>query len=264
MQKQSFGEALREAREAQGVSMRGLATAADMDPAYLSRLENGKTGEPRQETVEKLAIGLCDEAGLPAEECGTLKRRLLVAAGHLQPKEDLLDDLADRFAARLRDAGWPESKIDETLARVPLATMRAVLLGEEPLEVGFAADYSAAEVEERLAQGEDVLGFSLSADEAISEPLQEAMSLRERRRARKPTMRKTATGDSAASYLDKHATEFATSRRIRREQSLPKPPRVIRAGSHAAIHVEKDITRDQENQLRLLARLIASLLQENK
>jgi transcriptional regulator with XRE-family HTH domain len=38
MENQSFGEYLREIREKKGISMRSLATSADMDPAYLSRL----------------------------------------------------------------------------------------------------------------------------------------------------------------------------------------------------------------------------------
>ena len=44
MGNQAFGNLLRDIREQQGISMRALAKSADMDPAYLSRIENGKTG----------------------------------------------------------------------------------------------------------------------------------------------------------------------------------------------------------------------------
>ena len=64
----------------------------------------------------------------------------------------LIDDLSERFAARLRDQGFPETGIDEALALVPLPTMRAVLLGEEKLEIGKFEDYSKSI--HRLTTGE--------------------------------------------------------------------------------------------------------------
>ena len=259
MQKQSFGEVLRDAREAQGVSMRGLAAAADMDPAYLSRLENGKTGEPRQETVEKLAQALCAEAGLAGDACAQLSRRLLEAAGHLQPKEELLDDLADRFAARLREQGWPEAHIDSTLAQVPLATMRAVLLGEEPLEIGLAHDYSQAELDARRAAGEQVLAFSIAdLESAELQPDRDIAVVHHFRLD--PASH--SISDTAANYLERHAAAFASNRRMRRQQSRPQATRVFRAGTTARIEVESALSKDQEQQLRLIARLVASVLQE--
>ena len=77
MKERSFGEFLREIREKNRISMRTLAHTADMDPAYLSRIENGKTGAPKRETVERLAQALCAEQALEHGDCERLTRRLL-------------------------------------------------------------------------------------------------------------------------------------------------------------------------------------------
>ena len=253
--KQSFGELLRELRESFGISMRGLATSADMDPAYLSRMETGKSGDPKAETVERLAEALSDSQQLASSDGERLKRRLLVASGHLQNREALIDDLAERFAARLRDEGFPEEKIDEALARVPLATMRAVLLGEEKLEIGYAADYSSDELWARKDAGEDIFDFNLGSQQARTREM--------RRQTVEPVKQPRAkTADSATSYLDRHAEDFATYRRQRRAQSSRPRGRVIRAGREAEIRVHRSLTKEQEHQLRLMAKLIDTILEE--
>ena len=250
MQKQSFGEILREAREARGISMRGLATAADMDPAYLSRLENGKTGDPKQETVEKLGQALCGEADLDAGDCEKLNRRLLVAAGHLQPKEDLLDDLEDRFAARLRDEGFPESHIDSALARIPLATMRKVMLGEEKLEIASWGDIPMSAIQAREDAGEDVVAFSVDPSMSGLSDKEESFDL------------PSGTAESASDYISRHEQEFVRNRRIRQARSRSGPRRSFRAGKAAVIQVNKDLDKHQEQQLKQIARLIDTILQE--
>ena len=52
--------------------MRLLAVSAEMDPAYLSRMENGKSGTPKEETVERLADALCEAKQLPPAEARTV------------------------------------------------------------------------------------------------------------------------------------------------------------------------------------------------
>lgn len=53
-----IGRRLRELRTAQGLSYRQLAQRAGVSDAHISDLENGKTGNPTQETILKLAKGL--------------------------------------------------------------------------------------------------------------------------------------------------------------------------------------------------------------
>jgi len=242
MKNQLFGDLLREVRGVKDTSLRALAVAADMDPAYLSRLETGKTGSPKPETVEKLAKALCDVQGLGADECERQKRRLMVAAGLMPGKEELLDDLSERFAALLRDKGIPEPAIDSYLAQVPLATMRAVLLGEEPLEVGNASDFSQNEIEARKNFGEEVY-FAQSGVKSED-----------------PMPYETGT-ESAADYLDRHASQFVDQRRARREKGVGTTRR-IRAGRHAMIEIDKPLTKVQEQQLKHISRLIDSLLRD--
>lgn len=241
-----FGETLRELREARDISLRALADAAGMDPAYLSRIENGKTGVPKKATVERLARALCEQQDLFGEECKQLERQLLGAADHLQSREDLIDDLADRFGARLREQGFPENLIDDALARVPLATMRKVLLGEEKLEIGHAADYTPEQIRARREAGEEVVDFDRPALASVAED-RPAYSLRE---------------DSAMNYLDRHAQEFTTHRRERRARARRDEGKRLRAGPAAEIRLLRNPNPDQERQLRLIAKLIESILEE--
>jgi transcriptional regulator with XRE-family HTH domain len=246
MEKQPFGETLREIREKSGISMRGLAEAVDMDPAYLSRLENSKRGIPKSETVEKLAQGLCDQQNLDTRQCDHLKRQLLVEAGHLQDQEELIDDLSERFADRLRTEGLPEANIDETLTKVSLATMRAVLLGKENLEIDMLWNYSPGQIAARKEAGEEVhtLHKSIHSD-LLSSRINSDTPL-----------------SGASEYLDRHASEFATHRLKHRTMSKSGRPRMIQAGRDAQINISKSMTKDQEKQLRLIAKLIENLLEE--
>jgi len=245
MLKKSFGELLRETREDLGISMRSLASAAEMDPAYLSRIENGKTGAPKQETVERLADALCKEHQLEKVDCERLARQLLVAADHLQEGEELINDLSDRFSDLLRDEGFPEERIDEAIARVPLATMRKVLLGEEKLEIGYWPEMALEEVQARMDAGEEVIAFDQMT---IPEPLL--------------SMGPAKSTRSASSYLDQHAEDFAIQRKQKRASSVEAPRKIIRAGTEAEIHLRRPVNKEQEQQLRLIAKLITTILEE--
>ncbi len=245
MHKKPFGELLREIREDLRISMRSLASSADMDPAYLSRIENGKTGAPKRETVERLADALCKEQQLGHVDCERLTRQLLVSAEHRQEGEELIDDLANSFSDRLRDEGFPEEKIDEAMARVPLATMRKVLLGEEKLHIASQAEISSKEVQARMDAGEEVIAFDQLSIPAVS-----------------ASMPPNKIGETASSYLDQHARDFATQRRQKRASSSQEARKIIRAGSEAEIHLQRPVNKEQEQQLRLIAKLITTILEE--
>jgi|TARA_B100000959_G_scaffold265040_1_gene306140 transcriptional regulator with XRE-family HTH domain len=248
MEEMLFGKYLRKIREAKQISLRSLAESAEMDPAYLSRLENGKSGAPKLETVEKLASALCEQQGLSMEDCSSLTRRLLVKAGHLQDQEDLIDDLTERFATRLRDEGFPEENIDEALTRISLPTMRAVLLGKEKLEIGSVGSYSNVELRERKDAGEEVVRF--------------ASSISPKSRSTDGATSSETTEKSASEYLDHHAEEFTSRRQQRRQTEKHDQPKILSAGNDAQIRVNKKVRKSQEKQLRLIARLIATILEE--
>lgn len=73
-QAESLGEFLREKREAKGMSGREAARRADIDEAYLRKLERGANSNPGIEVLQRLAVALdfdLNEAfevlGVPAE-----------------------------------------------------------------------------------------------------------------------------------------------------------------------------------------------------
>lgn len=81
----SFGEILRKIRETRG-TLRGVAQTLDLDPGYLSRLENDKyTFNPSRDFIHKIAEKLeCSD-----EE----KNQLLAEAGRLdKDMEDIARD----------------------------------------------------------------------------------------------------------------------------------------------------------------------------
>jgi len=51
----SIGPKLRELRMIQGLSLRKTASLSGISPAYLSRIESGKIGPPKPETLKSLA-----------------------------------------------------------------------------------------------------------------------------------------------------------------------------------------------------------------
>ena len=51
----SFGETIREMRQAQGMGLRTAATRLGISPAYLSRIERGKERPPKPELVKRVA-----------------------------------------------------------------------------------------------------------------------------------------------------------------------------------------------------------------
>lgn len=61
-----FGAALREAREAAGLSQRALAKKVGRDGTEISRWENGKADPPNQTTIAALDAVLGTDGGLVA------------------------------------------------------------------------------------------------------------------------------------------------------------------------------------------------------
>ena len=156
MKTTGFGYFLRDTRENAKISLRRLAQATKLDPAYLSRLERELNPAPRQEVIERFAKALCDLQNLPIAECEKLKRDLLDSAGQLSGDADLIEDLKQRFAERLREKGTPESFIVDAVNKVSLEDMDSVLSGKESLEIASEGDYSIEEIIERQLLGENM------------------------------------------------------------------------------------------------------------
>ena len=75
----AFGEVLKRIRTKAKISQYGLATDAQVDPAYVWRLEKGERSNPRRDTILRLGSALMNSSGKI-----TLKDvdRLMKAAGY--------------------------------------------------------------------------------------------------------------------------------------------------------------------------------------
>jgi transcriptional regulator with XRE-family HTH domain len=60
----SFGDAIREMREAQSLGLRVAAERLSISPAYLSRIERGRERPPKPELVKRIARLLGGDADL--------------------------------------------------------------------------------------------------------------------------------------------------------------------------------------------------------
>lgn len=72
MLSENFGTELKAIRVERGLSLRAVGEAADLDHAYVSRLESGDCDSPSEDTLAKLsaALGvmLCAGCGLPLKK----------------------------------------------------------------------------------------------------------------------------------------------------------------------------------------------------
>lgn len=84
-----FGNALREARLAKGLSLRAVEEATGISNAYLSQLESGKVKQPSPVTLHDLS-----------ELYGVSYANLMVLAGYPVPSRKKMDPDADRILAR--------------------------------------------------------------------------------------------------------------------------------------------------------------------
>lgn len=131
-----FARALAKEREGASLTLRQLSEASGLDHGYLSRLEKGKTKQPRRSTVISVADAiarLTDRADLVATQ-ERLRRLLLQAAGLSEPSKSVTDDIKRRFAIRLKEEGLQPRQVEVALQRVTLTTMQRVLSGDEPIE----------------------------------------------------------------------------------------------------------------------------------
>ena len=241
MNTKGFGYNLRSIRANSKISMRRLAQETQLDPGYLSRVEREMNPAPRVGIVQRIAKALCDLQNLSMAECEKLKRDLLDSAGHLTNNADLIDDLKQRFAERLRDQGLAEPYIIDAVKHVSLDTMDRVLSGKEMLEIADTDSISLNEIKERESKGEEV--HSLKITEA---PVSNSRS-------------------SARGYINENLNKFKATGHA--HSSLPPRRRggdvkktKFRAGSQAFIEVDGDLTSHQEELLRSLANTVRSIL----
>jgi transcriptional regulator with XRE-family HTH domain len=102
-----FGRKLRELRAAKGMTLKQMAAALHVTPAYLSALENGRRGKPRKGLVMQVAAAL----GIIWDDAEDLvrlarlsdPRRRVDTAGLSPTATELANRLADDIA-RLSDA----------------------------------------------------------------------------------------------------------------------------------------------------------------
>lgn len=166
-----FGSFLRNQRKANQITLRQLSADTGLDQPYLSRLERGHSPVPKPNRVNQIAESLCRNQGLSTGECNILKRQVLQQAGYLSKDEDLLTDLSNRFADKLRAMNIDEAYIVDALQKVPIDQMRKVLLGEEPLEVRNFYNVSNKEIETRQSHGEQVIALGRETHSSVDEQI---------------------------------------------------------------------------------------------
>ncbi|MAM95882.1 helix-turn-helix transcriptional regulator [Parvibaculum sp.] len=109
-----FGRKLRELRAARGLTMKEMAEALRVTPAYLSALEHGKRGRPSWRLVQAI-IGYFNVIWDEAEELERLARlshpRIVLDTSDLAPQAT---ELANRLAEEI--AGLGQAEIAEMLA----------------------------------------------------------------------------------------------------------------------------------------------------
>jgi transcriptional regulator with XRE-family HTH domain len=109
-----FGLKIRELRKHHRVSMKDMAAAIGVTPAYLSALEHGHRGLPSWYLVQRI-IAYFNVIWDEAEEITRLARishpRVVVDTSGLSPKAT---ELANRLAERI--SGMDEAELDRHLA----------------------------------------------------------------------------------------------------------------------------------------------------
>ena len=227
----NFGAFLRqirlaEIRESVKTSLRKLAEEAELDPAYLSRIERGEIQRPGRETIEKIAAALCRINELQEADCEELNRQLLIKAKYKLSIDELglkpHQSIEDLFAQRLRDGGVAEPFVLEAKKNVSPDQMTKVLSGELPININ------------------NIDG----ASNKIS-----------------PDFSSIPVEDSDSDYINK-ISNFIIRDAPQRSQRVEE--RKVRAGARAFIQVDGELTTSQEEQIRALTALLRSILKINK
>ncbi|ACB96675.1 helix-turn-helix domain-containing protein [Beijerinckia indica] len=116
-----FGEKLRQLRAAKGVSLKTMAAALGVSPAYLSALEHGKRGQPTYFFVQRTILFfniIWDEAEELVHLAQLSNPRVAIDTAGLSPRAT---EFANRLARQI-------DKLDES----QLATLLALLPREGP------------------------------------------------------------------------------------------------------------------------------------
>ena len=245
MESKSFGITLREIREDGNISLRSLAKESGVDAAYLSRVERELNPAPKAEVIQKIADALCQIMQLDTANCEKLKRNLLESSEQLANYSDLIRDLKHRFADRLRDEGVNESYIIDAIKKVSLESMENVLSGDEPLKIATEQSYFKDLVDEMHSPGEEVhklqMGYVFDDEKLIP--------------------------DSASDYINRNANSFnaaprESSKPLYAAKLKPTNKSTFKAGSRAVIEVDGSVNPSQEEQLKLIANLVQSILKD--
>lgn len=108
-----FGARLREIREARGMTLKSMAAAIGVSPAYLSALEHGRRGRPTWDLLQRI-IGHLNIIWDEAEELERLADlshpRIVIDTEGLSPKAT---ELANRLAERID--GLDEGTLDRLI-----------------------------------------------------------------------------------------------------------------------------------------------------
>lgn len=111
-----FGQKLRDLRAARRVTLKDMAAALRVTPAYLSALEHGRRGRPSWRLVQAI-IGYFNVIWDEAEEIERLARishpRIVIDTSGLDPRAT---ELANRLAEEIAHLSGPE--IDRLLALI--------------------------------------------------------------------------------------------------------------------------------------------------
>jgi transcriptional regulator with XRE-family HTH domain len=246
MKSKSFGSTLREIREDGSISLRSLAKEAEVDAAYLSRVERELNPAPKAEVIQKIAETLCQIMELDTANCEKLKRTLLESSEQLVGHADLIRDLKHRFADRLRDEGVEETYIIDAIKKVSLESMENVLSGKEPLKIARQKSFSKQIIKEMKSPNEEVQML-----ENVSYGVNSFDS------------------DSASDYINHNAKSFNLNLQesikassLARPKLQPPKKSTFKAGPRAVIEIDGKLSPSQEEQLKTIADLVQSILKE--
>ncbi|CAI9414843.1 hypothetical protein ANOBCDAF_03312 [Pleomorphomonas sp. T1.2MG-36] len=108
-----FGARLREIREARGMTLKSMAAAIGVSPAYLSALEHGRRGRPTWDLLQRI-IGhlnvIWDEADELERLADLSHPRIVIDTEGLTPKAT---ELANRLAECIRSLD--EERLDQLI-----------------------------------------------------------------------------------------------------------------------------------------------------
>ena len=267
----NFGAFLRQIRltevgENVKTSLRKLAEEAEIDPAYLSRIERGEIQRPGRETIEKIAAALCRMKEFQEADCEELNRKLLLKAKYKLSIDELglkpHQSIEELFAQRLRDLDVPETFILDLKEDISVHQMSKVLSGEEPLPLSIK-NIDNASYEEKFShnaikrtQRDGTKEYTKIIEKFFKEAKEDDIQLHI-----SPDDSSMPFEDSDSDYIKK-ISNFIIRDVPQRSQRVED--RKFRAGARAFIQVDGELTTSQEEQIRALTTVLRSILKVNK